>query len=63
MLYEYQNRKEKIIEKKKYTPPFMEIVMMAENTGLLRGSLCDDDDECEELQDIDEFDGYDDEFG
>jgi hypothetical protein len=52
------------IEKKKYTPPFMEIVMMAENTGLLRGSLCDDDDECEELQDIEDFeDGYDDEFG
>ncbi len=51
------------IEKKKYTPPFMEIVMMAENTGLLRGSLCDDD-ECRDLEDIDELDdGYDDEFG
>lgn len=50
------------IEKKKYTPPFMEIVMMAENTGLLRGSC--DDDECEDLEDIEELDeGYDDEFG
>jgi hypothetical protein len=52
------------IDKKKYTPPFMEIVKMADYDCLLRGSLCDDDDECEELQDIDELDdGYDDEFG
>ena len=51
------------IEKKKYTPPFMEVLYMKGDSSLLRGSLCDDD-ECEELQDIDELDdGYDDEFG
>lgn len=51
------------IEKKKYTPPFMEIVKMADNACLLRGS-CVDDDECRDLEDIDELDdGYDDEFG
>ena len=48
------------IEKKKYTPPFMEIVKMAENACLLEESLCRDD-ECEDIDELD--DGYDDEFG
>ena len=49
------------IEKKKYTPPFMEVLYMKGDSSLLRGSYGEDDDE--DLEDIDEFDdGYDDEF-
>ena len=50
------------IEKKKYTPPFMEVLYMKGDSSLLRGSYGDDDDD--DLEDIDELDdGYDDEFG
>ena len=50
------------IEKKKYTPPFMEVLYMNGSASLLRGSYGDDDDD--DLEDIEEFeDGYDDEFG
>ncbi|MBR2089992.1 MAG: hypothetical protein IJ905_06445 [Fibrobacter sp.] len=50
------------IEKRKYTPPFMEVLYMKGVSSLLRGSYGEDDDEDEvELEELDE--GYDDEFG
>ena len=48
-------------EKKKYTPPYMELVDIGRVANLLSSSEIEDEDE--DGVDLEDIDGYDDEFG
>ena len=50
------------IEKKKYTPPFMEVLYMKGDSSLLRGSYGEDDDDGVDVDVEGDYDDYDDEF-